>query len=80
MIYHLMVFLVMIGIGSVVWFYLQLILDYIVNFMVVNFPQWFSNAFVTFFIATSDWGLLLLCWFPAALYLWTNTQRPKEIT
>ncbi len=76
MIIQLVIFISMIGMGSAAWFILQLILEYILNFMLTEFPQWFNNAFVTFFIGTYDWGLLLLCWMPAAIYLWTNTQRP----
>jgi len=77
MIIELITFITMIGMGSGVWFFLQLVLEYIVNFMLTHFPQWFNNVFVTFFIGVIDWGLLLLCWMPAAIYLWTNTQRPE---
>ena len=76
MIIELVTFVTMIGTGTAVWFILQLILEYILNFMLTEFPHWFNNAFVTFFIGVSDWGILLLCWMPAAIYLWTNTQRP----
>lgn len=76
MIIQLITFITMIGMGSGVWFMFQLILEYIVNHMLTEFPQWFGNAFVTFFIALIQWGLLLLCWMPAGIYLWTNTQRP----
>lgn len=76
MIIELVTFITMIGTGSVVWFLFQMVLEYLLNFMLTEFPQWFSNAFVTFFVGTVQWGLLLLCWMPAAIYLWTNTQRP----
>ena len=77
MIIELVTFVTMIGTGSLVWFMLQYILEQVVNFVLTEYTQWFSNAFITFIIGTFQWGLLLLCWMPAVIYLWTNTQRPE---
>lgn len=77
MIIQLVMFVLMIGMGSGVWFFFQLMLEYVLNFMLTEFPQFFGNVFVTFIVGVVQWGLLLLCWLPAAIYLWSNTQRPE---
>ena len=78
MIIQLVVFISMVGVGTAAWFYFQLILEYVINFMATEFPQWFfDTVFIDFFVGVVQWGLLLLCWMPAAIYLWTNTQRPE---
>lgn len=78
MIIHLAVFFLILFAGGMVWFFLGYFLDYIINWHIVNYPQWSSGASVGFMIAFVDWAFLLLCMLPALIYLLTNTQRPEE--
>lgn len=78
MIFHLGAFFMMIFTGGLVWFFLDYLIKYIINWHIVNYPQWSSGASIGFMIAFARWGLLILCLIPAMIYLLTNTQRPED--
>lgn len=78
MIFHLGTFFAILFSGGIVWFFLKYLIDYIINWHIVNYPQWSSGPQVAFMIAYAEWGLLILCMIPALIYLLTNTQRPEQ--
>ena len=77
MIYQVFMFMVLLFGGGTFWYLIQYVVGYAANYSAVFWPQYAgmpTDAFVSGFISI---GFLLLCLFPAIIYLWNNTTRPN---
>jgi hypothetical protein len=77
LIYQLFIFLVMLLLGGGAWFFLNYLASYMINVSVTQFPAYAGLPHVGFMVALVYWGILFLCFMPALIYLWVNTQRPE---
>ena len=79
MIMETVTFFAIFFIGGSVWFLLAYILDILFNWYAVYYPVYAAYPSTVFLVAAVDWGMFLICMLPAAIYLWTNTQRPEAM-
>jgi hypothetical protein len=70
-------FFALLLVGGSLWYLLEYVLDLLFNWYMVYYPVYATMAVIPFLQAIVAWGVLLLCMVPAAIYLWTNTQRPE---
>ena len=76
---HFVATIVYIIFGGAEWIIIKYMLDRFANFYLVNYNSYVSVPHVAFMMAVLQWGIFLIVFIPAGIYLFSQTQRPEGV-